>query len=168
MSSPGNIVENAVEAAKKAVQFDEVGETNIAAYYYEAASRLLLQAALVAEADKQESLNTKAAQYKNRANELRNKTPEEHNINETDNAKKIKLKQCYFLLQQAIDEDEQGDEENAIELYAKAVEYVTENPEIMQGELKRLTLQALERAEELKGKELLFMCVSKSSSYNFQ
>lgn len=151
MSSPRNNVEEAVEVAKKAVKFDEEGETNIAAYYYEAASSLLSQAALEAEADKQESLNAKAAQYKNRASALRNKTPDEHNIDETDSAKRLKVKQCYFLLQQAIEEDEEGDKENAIEFYAKAVEYATENPEIMQGELKRLTLQALERAEELKG-----------------
>lgn len=151
MSSPTNLMDNAVEAAKKAVQFDEAGESHIAAYYYEAASRLLTQAGLTAEPDKQESLSKKATQYKNRAGELRNKTPEELNVDEASNAKSTKLKQCYFLLQQAIDEDEQGDKEDAIELYAKAVEYVTENPELMQNELKKLALQALERAEELKG-----------------
>lgn len=151
MSSPSNLIENAIEAAKKAVQFDEQGETSIAVYYYEAASRLLSQAALVAEADKQDSLNRKATQYKIRVNEIRNKTPEEHRVNEADNAKQTKLKQCYFLLQQAIEEDEQGDKEDAIELYAKAVEYVTENPELLQGEFKNLALQALERAEILKG-----------------
>lgn len=151
MSSPTALVDNAVEAAKKAVQFDEQGETNVAIYYYEAASRLLSQAALVADSDKQESLNGKAMQYKNRASELKNKTLEEHTIDENDNGTKTKLKQCYFLIQQAIEEDEQGDKDDAIELYAKAVEYVTEYPELMQGELKRIALQALERAEELKG-----------------
>lgn len=151
MSNSRNLVDNAVEAAKKAVQFDEEGEANIAAYYYESASRLLAQAALIAEPDQQDSLNTKSEQYNNRASELRNKTPEVHKIDETSNAKTTKLKQCYFLLQQAIEEDEQGDKEDAIELYAKTVEYVTENPELMQGEFKKLAVQALERAEELKG-----------------
>lgn len=156
MSSPTSIVDNAIEAAKKAVQFDEQGETNVAIYYYEAASRLLSQATLVADADKQESLNERATQYKNRATELKNKALEEHKIDETDNDKKTKLKQFHFLLQQAIEEDEQGDKEDAIELYAKAVEYVTENSELMQGELKKIALQALERAEELKG---LYCCI---------
>lgn len=55
-------------------------------------------------------------------------------------------------MQQAIDEDEQGDKDDAIDLYAKAVEYVTKYPELMQGELRRIALQALDRAETLKGK----------------
>lgn len=151
MSSPITLVDNAIETAKRAIQFDEQGETNIAIYYYEASSRLLSQAALIADSTKAESLNGKAIQYKNRANELKNKTLEEHMIDETVNDRKTKLKQCYFLFQQAIEEDEQGDKDDAIELYAKAVEYVTENSELMQGELKRIALQALERAEELKG-----------------
>lgn len=56
------------------------------------------------------------------------------------------------MLQQAIEEDEQGDKDDAIQLYAKAVEYVTKYPELMQGELRRIALQALDRAETLKGK----------------
>lgn len=151
MSSPTNVIENAVEASKKAVQFDEQGESSIAAYYYEAASRLLSQAALVADAENQVSLHNKAAEYKKRATELRNKNNEEHNPEKTNNEKTTKTKQFHFLLQQAIEEDEQGDKEDAIELYAKAIEYVTENQELMQGELKKVAIQALERAEELKG-----------------
>lgn len=54
-------------------------------------------------------------------------------------------------MQQAIEEDEHGDKMDAIELYAKAVEYATSYPDILQGELKTLALQALERAETLKG-----------------
>lgn len=152
MSSPTNVLDNAVEAAKKAVQFDQEGETNIAAYYYEAASRLLFQAVEMAEPEKHESLNLKAVQYKSRANDLRRDTPEEIRIDETEKEKGTKFKQCYFLLQQAIEEDENGDKDDAIELYAKAVEYITENPELMHGELKNFALQALDRAEALKGK----------------
>lgn len=55
-------------------------------------------------------------------------------------------------MQQAIEEDEQGDKDDAIQLYAKAVEYVTKYPELMQGELRSIALQALDRAETLKGK----------------
>ncbi|KAG5896976.1 hypothetical protein JTB14_018491 [Gonioctena quinquepunctata] len=150
MASPGEMLDNAVEAAKKAVQFDQAGENNISAYYYEAAARILEQAALLTDPEKIDSLREKAKQYRSRAQELRIKTPQETKIVESD-SKKTSLKQCYFLLQQAIEEDEQGDQEDAIELYAKAVEYITQFPEFMQGELKALTLQALDRAEKLKG-----------------
>lgn len=74
------------------------------------------------------------------------------NEDKEQHEKTLIIKQCYFLLQQAIDEDEQGDKDDAIELYAKAVEYVTKYPELMQGELRRIALQALDRAETLKGK----------------
>lgn len=157
MHRPTNILDNAIEASKKAVQFDEQGESNIAAYYYEAASRLLLQAAVVANVDNQEELNTKAQQYKDRAVELRSKIYENHNADKQNNSKTTKIKQFHFLLQQAIEEDEQGDKDDAIELYAKAIEYATENPELMQGELKKVVLQALERAEELKGLVLMLL-----------
>ncbi|KAJ8965118.1 hypothetical protein NQ314_004343 [Rhamnusium bicolor] len=156
MSSPTDLLGNAVEAAKKAVQFDQEGETNISAYYYEAAARLLEQAAIVSSPESIEPLKEKADEYKNRANELKTKTPEESKIVESD-GNRSKLKQCYFLLQQAIDEDEQGEREDAVELYTKAIEYITQFPDLMQGELKALTLRALDRAEELKERPLVYI-----------
>nr|CAH7759709.1 unnamed protein product [Callosobruchus chinensis] len=152
MSGQDTVLDHAIEAAKKAVQFDQQGESTIAAYYYEAAVRLLNQAATDLPPDQAESLKEKAVDYSNRAGELKNKTPEPKI--EEDSAKtesKTRLKQCHFLLQQAIEEDEQGDKDEAIELYAQAVEYCTQYPDLMQGELKTLILQALDRAEELKG-----------------
>ncbi|KAJ8974019.1 hypothetical protein NQ317_006489 [Molorchus minor] len=130
MSSPTELLDNAVEAAKKAVQFDQECQLNIAAYYYEAAARLLEQAA-ISDPDRAETLNGKATEYKNRANELQNKTPQENKI--------------------AIDEDEQGDKADAVKLYTQAIEYITQYPDLMQGELKTFILRALDRAEELKG-----------------
>ncbi|XP_018570813.1 calpain-7-like [Anoplophora glabripennis] len=150
MSNPGQLLDNAVEAAKKAVQYDEQGEPKISAYYYEAAARLLEQAAITVGPERGDSFREKAHEYKNRASELMNKSPVESKIVENDTSN-TKLKQCYFLLQQAIDEDEQGDKEDAVELYTKAIEYITQFPDLMQGDLKTLTLQALDRAEQLKG-----------------
>ncbi|KAJ8943274.1 hypothetical protein NQ318_017292 [Aromia moschata] len=120
------------------VQFDQDGETNIAAYYYEAAkcASLLEQAALVYDPGKTDSLREKATEYKNRAHDLQKKVPEENKIVESD-SNKAKLKRCYFLLQQAIDEDEQGDKQDAIELYTQAIEYITQYPDLMQGIRKR-------------------------------
>nr|CAI5847065.1 unnamed protein product [Callosobruchus analis] len=152
MSGQDTVLDHAVEAAKKAVQFDQQGESTIAAYYYEAAVRLLHQATADLPTDQGESLRKKAIDYSNRAGELKNKSPElkiEEDSSKTES--KTRLKQCHFLLQQAIEEDEQGDKDEAIELYAQAVEYCTQYPDLMQGELKTLILQALDRAEELKG-----------------
>lgn len=151
MSSSDILLDNAIEAAKKAVQFDQQGEPNISAYYYESASHLLHQVlSLIEDPNKSESLKEKAIQYKSRADELQNKVPLESKIIDED-TNTSRLKQCHFLLNQAIDEDEAGDKEDAIELYAKAIEYITQFPDLMQGDLKSLTLQALDRAEELKG-----------------
>ncbi|KAJ8922897.1 hypothetical protein NQ315_001439 [Exocentrus adspersus] len=154
MSNPDELIDNAVEAAKKAVHYDEQGESKISVYYYEAAARLLEQAANATHQEKTDEkgkqLFEKAQEYKNRASELTNKSPVENKIVGSD-SNKTTLKQCYFLLQQAIDEDEQGDKEDAVELYAKAIEYITQFPDLMQGDLKALILQALDRAEELKG-----------------
>ncbi|CAG9812881.1 unnamed protein product [Phaedon cochleariae] len=149
MSIPVNSLDDAVEVAKKAVKFDEEGETNIAAYYYEAAASLLEQLAPVSDSEKAEPMMASAKQYKLRANDLRMKTPNEGRIKGDMN--NMMAKRCYFLLQQAIEEDEHGDKQDAIELYAKAVEYITQFPDLIQGDLKSLTLQALDRAEDLKG-----------------
>ncbi|XP_066246595.1 calpain-7-like [Euwallacea similis] len=156
MSSPGpeQLIENAVNAAKMAVKFDQEGQLTPSAYYYEIAAKWLDQAAANFNDQKRDSLKSKSQEYRIRAEELINSAKRDIEIlpeNEEHNEKKIVIKQCYFLLQQAIEEDEEGDKMDAIELYAKAVEYVMKYPDLLQGELRSLALQALERAETLKG-----------------
>ncbi|XP_044253389.1 calpain-7-like [Tribolium madens] len=150
MSSPGTVIEDAVEAAKKAVQFDQEGKIEASIYYYEAASALLERATTLVKEDKAKSFKIKSNEYKNRALELQNSQNKESKIIKGD-VNKQQLQKGYFLLQEAIEEDESGDKDDAIELYAKAIEFITQNPDLMQGELKQLALQALERAEALKG-----------------
>jgi calpain-7 len=150
MSSPGQLVEDAVEAAKKAVQFDQEGQLEPSIYYYEAAATLLERATTLLEPDKATSFKSKAIEYRNRAGELKSSFNKETKIVEGD-ANKERVQKCYFLLQQAIEEDEAGDKDDAVELYAQAIEFITQNSDLMQGELKRLALQALDRAEALKG-----------------
>ncbi|EFA09011.1 calpain-7 [Tribolium castaneum] len=144
-----SLIEDAVEAAKKAVQFDQEGKTEASIYYYEAASALLERAATSLDSDKAKSFKTKSNEYKNRALELQNARNTDHKVESDTN--KQQLQKGYFLLQEAIEEDESGDKSDAIELYAQAIEFITKNPDLMQGELKQLALQALERAEALKG-----------------
>lgn len=151
MSSVSELVQNAVEAARKAVQFDQNNQYSPAIYFYETAAKLLNQAAAVSSPEKSVSLTQKSSEYKYRAEELRETKTAKNTIIQNEDEEKLKVKRGYFLLQQAIDEDESGDTEDAIELYTKAIEYITQNPSLLQGDLKDLALRALERAEKLKG-----------------
>lgn len=144
-------IEDAVAAARRAVEFDAAGQQEPAAYFYKVASKLLKKAAEYSEQpDKAASLDRKADEYHARADELQNQKDSENKI-EAEDPHRQKLKRCHFLLQQGLEADAAGLGDTAVELYTNAIEYVTHNPELMQGELKELVLQALERAEDLKG-----------------
>ncbi|XP_050298407.1 calpain-7-like [Anthonomus grandis grandis] len=152
MSAPEELIENAVHAAKLAIKYDQEGEKGPSAYYYQIAAKSLEQASQILGDDKNESIKQKGLEYQERAKALmRSVEPMKESPTEEETTKKVAIKQCYFLLQQAIEEDEHGDKDDAIELYAKAVEYCTQFPDLLQGELKGLAMQALERAETLKG-----------------
>ncbi|XP_044759511.1 calpain-7-like [Coccinella septempunctata] len=150
MSSSAELVQNAVEAARKAVEFDQNNQHEPAVYFYETAARLLDQAASLSSPEKTASLSEKSSEYKRRAEELHETKINKNTLIQNDDENKLKVKRGYFLIQQAIDEDESGDRQDAIELYTKAIEYITQNPTLMQGDLKDLALRALERAENLK------------------
>lgn len=150
MSSPTQFIEDAVAAAKRAVQFDSEGQREPAAYFYKVAAKLLERAAAISSPDKGDSLHKKALEYSTRANSL-DEQEESGNEPVVEDVTKQRLRRCHFLLQQALDADGAGLKDTAVELYTNAIEYVTHCPELMQGELKDLILQALERAEDLKG-----------------
>lgn len=144
-------IEDAVASAKRAVAFDGEGMFDPAIYFYNAAASLLRKAADVDEtSDKTAPLITKANEYEERAKALletkRNKPPEFQR-----DEKKQKLKRFQFLMEQALDADAADLKETAVDLYSDAIEFCTKNPEIMQGEVRDLVMQALERAEAIKG-----------------
>lgn len=151
MSSPSQFLEDAIESAKRAVQFDSDGKAEPAAYFYNVAARLLLKAAEASENDdKSESLKVKAQEYEARAQslqDLQNQSGEDFH----EDMHKQRVRQFRFLIQQALDADGADLKSTAIELYTNAIEFVTNYPDLMQNEIKDLVLQALERAEELKG-----------------
>lgn len=149
MSNKKQLLDSAVEAAKKAIQYDEAHQIEPSIYFYEAAAKLLEQT-ITEDESSPDNVKEKIAEYKKRAEELKSSRDVENKLIDEDEDKK-RVKQCYFLLQQAIQEDESGDKEEAIELYAQAVEYITQYPNLMKGELKQLIMQGLERAETLKG-----------------
>jgi calpain-7 len=149
-SSPIQFIEDAIEAARRAVQFDSEGQLEPAIYFYKVASKLLINAAGVSEPDKAESLRHKSLEYSNRSVTLENIKNKQYNPIAED-VHKQRLRRCHFLFQQALDADSEGLKDTAVELYTQAIEYVTHYPELMQGDLKDVALQALDRAEELKG-----------------
>lgn len=151
MSSPTQFIEDAVAAARRAVQFDADKKYEPAAYFYKVSAKLLYKAADLSEPEKGEALRRKAAEYNSRGDALDDLTKEESKPDEEDLTKQ-RLQRCHFLLQQALDADVEGFKDSAVELYTKAIEYVTQHPELMHGELKELVIKALERAEDLKGK----------------
>lgn len=150
MSSPTQFIEDAVAAAKRAVQFDSDRKFEPAAYFYKVAAKLLYKAADLSEPEKAEALRRKATEYHSRGDALDDLTKEERRPDEEDLTKQ-RLQRCHFLLQQALEADAEGFKDSAVELYTKAIEYVTQHPDLMHGELKELVIKALERAEDLKG-----------------
>lgn len=153
MSSPTQFIEDAVAAARRAVQFDSNHQHEPAAYFYKVSAKLLFKAADLSEPDKGEALRKKATEYNSRATELDQLTKQEQQPDGEDLTKQ-RLQRCHFLLQQALDADTEGFKDTAVELYTKAIEYWTQHPELMHGELKELVIKALERAEDLKGRTL--------------
>lgn len=150
MSSPIQFIEDAVAAAKRAVQFDSEGKQEPAAYFYRVSAKLLTRAAELSEPDKVETLHQKAIEYSNRAAVLE-ELAKEGAKPDVEDPMKQRLQRCHFLLQQALDADVEGLKDVAVDLYTNAIEYVTKHPELMRGELKELIMEALERAEHLKG-----------------
>lgn len=56
------------------------------------------------------------------------------------------------ILNSALDADEQGDKEKAVELYTKAVEVILKiSDPVVRERLNKYAVQALDRAEELRG-----------------
>ncbi|KAK9883715.1 hypothetical protein WA026_001902 [Henosepilachna vigintioctopunctata] len=157
MASVEQLIQNAAEAAKKAVHFDQNSQYEPSVYFYETAAKLLHQAASLSSPEKNCALEEKSTEYFHRAEELSHLKLAASSLLQNEDEGKLKMKRGYFLIQQAVDEDEKGDKEDAIELYAKAIEYITQNTDLMQTDLKVLALRALERAESLKG-------ISKESS----
>ncbi|KAB0794256.1 hypothetical protein PPYR_13876 [Photinus pyralis] len=150
MSRPLQLIEDAVEAARRAVQFDSNGQQDPAIYFYNIAAKNLNQAAQISEPEKAQSLSKKAQEYAARAATLTNaKNSQTHVIQE--DVHKQRMRRCHFLLEQALDADAAGLKDDAIQLYANAIEYVTQNSELLHGELKDVIIRGLERAEELKG-----------------
>ena len=132
-------------------------------YYHETVAQIKLANSLnTVESGNQIDLSSfikKSKEYVERAETLKS----ELNQDAIDAAKKAHasssdLERAKFCLLEALDLDEKGLEEEAVDLYAKAVELCltaqkTNNDEKLKKNLNKIASQALDRAEQIKNRD---------------
>ncbi|KAL2084694.1 hypothetical protein ACEWY4_020212 [Coilia grayii] len=143
---------DAVKFAKSAVLFDQKGKYNEAAFYYKEAAQALIYAGMAGS--KLENIQDKVNEYLDRVQALHNAVQAQSN-DPLKTKHQLDLERAYFLVTQAFDEDEKQNTDEAIELYTQAVELCIQasnetSDQGLQGKLKQLARQALDRAEGLK------------------
>ena len=156
----GHLVDMLKRNAELAVTFDAEGNKEAAIYYYlETVSQIAAAAARNANGQMNLSAFTaKANEYSERAEVLKTETYQAA----LDSAKKAHassgdFERAKFCLVEALDLDEQGQEEEACELYLKSVELcLAAKKETVDDSLKsnlsKIAKQALDRAEQIKGR----------------
>ncbi|RWS05561.1 Calpain-7-like protein [Dinothrombium tinctorium] len=149
---------SAIELANLGIHFDANKQWEPALFYYKECTSLLLTA--LEKGSQMPNIEQKVEQYLKRAKNIdrmlkqqkEDITPVHKNDEESD------LRRAEFLLYDALDEDECGNKENAIELYSQAVELCLKakndvKDENIKKKLSTLAEEALNRAEKLKGIE---------------
>ncbi|XP_064647920.1 calpain-7-like [Lineus longissimus] len=159
MADASALEQDGMSFAQSAVSFDKLGEINTAIFYYTEAAQALLSASMAGS--QIPGIVDKANEYILRAEQLKKarlenqqfrqqtvaKTPEQHNKERAE-----------FLLRQAFDEDENGNDKEALELYSQAVELLLSvkqatQDKTLEAKVVKLATQALDRAEDLKKKK---------------
>ncbi|XP_015371723.1 PREDICTED: calpain-7-like isoform X3 [Diuraphis noxia] len=163
--------EEAIVVSNKAVDCDCKGQLQAAVYYYKEAATLLELAWKIRKDDPlANEWCQKSHDYVNRAEALEYQIQNEAANNmENINQDKVRLKQCKYLLKQALDIDESGKEDLAIDTYTQAIELSLKvKKEISDDEMiKNLTIlieRALDRAEKLKQSKESSSCSSSNNT----
>uniref|UniRef100_A0A8P4K1I5 Calpain 7 n=1 Tax=Dicentrarchus labrax TaxID=13489 RepID=A0A8P4K1I5_DICLA len=143
---------DAVQFAKTAVTYDQKAKYNEAVFYYKEAAQALIYAGMAGS--KLEGIQDKVNEYLDRVQALHN-AGQAQKIDPLKSRQQVDLERAHFLVTQAFEEDEKGNDDEAIELYTQAVELCinTSNEtsdQALQTKLKQLARQALDRAEGLK------------------
>ncbi|XP_053351073.1 calpain-7 [Clarias gariepinus] len=143
---------DAVKFAKSAVLHDQKGKYNEAIFFYKEAAQALIYADMAGS--KLDNIQGKVNEYLERVQTLLNAV-QAQSSDPLKTKHQLDLERSYFLVTQAFEEDEKGNSEEAIELYTQAVELCIQassetSDQILQGKLKQLARQALDRAEGLK------------------
>ncbi|GBN12887.1 Calpain-7 [Araneus ventricosus] len=146
---------DAVEFATRAIEFDTQQNFDAAIYYYRIAAQTLNSAYLLGS--QVAGILDKANEYINRAEALQKIKHEVNTKRPEKNEQKLELERAEFLLRQGLEEDEAGNDEEAVELYLQAAELCLKarksaNDKSLQAKLSGLAENALDRAEILKKK----------------
>ncbi|KAF0307862.1 Calpain-7 [Amphibalanus amphitrite] len=154
MSSPAGdegrqLFERAAELASRAVAFDRSGHQEAAVYHYVQAAGALLEArktgATIAHLEK------RANDYLSRAEQLSEKAAKAVPLHAPAADGRAEMERVFFLMSQALDEDEAGNAREALQLYGQAVELCLEaNKKFPSPRFTEAAEQALGRAERLK------------------
>uniref|UniRef100_A0A3B3DZE6 Calpain 7 n=1 Tax=Oryzias melastigma TaxID=30732 RepID=A0A3B3DZE6_ORYME len=138
--------QDAVKFAKAAVTYDQHAKYNDAVFYYKEAAQALIYAGMAGS--KLEGIQDKVNEYLDRVQALHNAVQK---MDPLKSRQQVDLERAHFLVTQAFEEDEKGNDDEAIELYTQAVELCiktsneTSDP-ALQNKLKQLARQALDRA----------------------
>jgi len=139
--------------AVRAVQFDEAGAPGVAGYYYTQTAKLMQK--VLELGGGYAGLQEKMEAYAERGKILSG------NVSPTAPSKKLvesgrgELARAYYLLAEALTADENGQLEEAVELYTESVELCLKaknetNDRGIQEKLNKVAGQALSRAENIK------------------
>lgn len=143
-------LEEAQNAARRAVQFDSNNQYKQALYYYNIAVKYL--------SELQDSIyDQKISEYRERISTIEGLiNEEEQKRHKAQPTQQSKLQRCKFLMNQAQDADEAGLKDIAVKLYTEAatlglsLSQETSDAEV-KAKLKSLVTLAVDRAESLKG-----------------
>ncbi|XP_026139561.1 calpain-7-like [Carassius auratus] len=143
---------DAITFAKSAVLHDQKGKYNEAVFYYKEAAQALIYAGMAGS--KLENIQDKVNEYLYRVQTLLSAV-QAQSSDPLKSKHQLDLERAYFLVTQAFEEDEKENADEAIELYTQAVELCIQassetSDQALQGKLKQLARQALDRAEGLK------------------
>lgn len=158
----GNLIETLKRNAELAVNFDAQGQKEAAIYYY---LETVSQINIAKNVNKSDALDlsgfeAKAKDYENRAEVLKTETYQAA----LDSSRKAiqdtsaEFERAKFCLVEALELDENGQEDEAVDLYTEAVELClkakneTSDDKLKQN-LSKVARHALERAEHIKGRE---------------
>lgn len=113
MAHVQRLIDEALHATNRAIEFDKNGNHEAAAaYYYRAAADLLDQAVeTVTDETNKELWGSKADSYRKRANKLE-QIHDSRQLPIAQSSQDKQLSQCYFLFDQGLLADEAGDTGN--------------------------------------------------------
>ncbi|XP_078098502.1 calpain-7 [Mustelus asterias] len=151
---PSALEQDAVKFAQVAVRSDQSGRFTEAVFYYKEAAQALICARMAGS--KLDGIQEKINEYLDRVQALYSAVQAQSTTGDPLKTKQqMDLERAHFLVTQAFDEDEKGNADEAVELYTEGVELCLKtanetSDQTLQGKLKQLARQALDRAEALK------------------